>query len=273
MKRLLFAMLVFTMLAVTFFALPASGQEPDDIPTPPDWLRVYQFKQETFTFVRLRYNQVPQRVGGRFLRANSWQTDYPDAELQFGAHLAQVLPLNVTDPVILTITDERLPGHPFAYMVEPGRVELTDAEVPALRNYLQGGGFLMVDDFWGEAELASFMAQMKRVFPDRQSEKLALDHPIFHCVYELKVRPQVVSIHTFLQPGRETEFEGADPADYRAIFDDNKRMMVLICHNTDLADGWERQSVSPEYTREMSQKLALPMGTNIVFYALTQQAE
>ena len=69
----------------------------------------------------------------------------------------------------------------------------------ALRRYLLNGGFLMVDDFWGDDEWDNFYQQIKRVFPDREPEELPLEHEIFHCVYDLKEKPQVPSIHW---PGR-----------------------------------------------------------------------
>jgi hypothetical protein len=46
--------------------------------------------------------------------------------------------------------------------------------------------------------------------------------------------------------------------------------MAIFCHNTDLADGWEREDVSEYYFREFSLKKAYPMGINIVVRALTQ---
>jgi len=46
-------------------------------------------------------------------------------------------------------------------------------------------------------------------------------------------------------------------------------MMVIICHNTDLGDGWEREGEYEYYFREFSEKRAYPLGINIVFYAMT----
>ena len=85
----------------------------------------------------------------------------------------------------LALTDPELFDYPFIYIVEPGRLIFSDEEVEALRRYLHNGGFLMVDDFWGEEEWYNFYSQIRRVFPNRQPEELPLDHPIFHCVYDL----------------------------------------------------------------------------------------
>jgi hypothetical protein len=173
---------------------------------------------------------------------------------------------------VLRLTDPELFSHPFIYIVEPGALEFSDAEAKALQRYLLSGGFLMIDDFWGEAEYENLHAEMKRVFPDREPEELPLDHPIFHCVFDLKEKPQIPNFRT----GEESQFTGvtwerydAREPHYRAIFDDKRRMMVIICHNTDLGDGWEREGVYEYYFREFSEKKAYPLGINIIFYAMT----
>ena len=56
---------------------------------------------------------------------------------------------------------------------------------------------------------------------------------------------------------------------YRALYDDKGRIMVLVCQNTDLGDGWEREGEDEWYFREFSEKKAYPMGINIIFYAMT----
>ena len=81
-------------------------------------------------------------------------------------------------------------------------------------------------------------------FPNRNWQDLPDDHPIFSCVYQLEEPPQVPSIHHALgQRGSGVTWERYDAREvhYRAIFDDDGRMMVIICHNTDLGDGWERE--------------------------------
>ena len=133
---------------------------------------------------------------------------------------------------------------------------------------LISGGFLMVDDFWEEEEWRNFYNEIKRVFPDREPQELTLDHEIFHCVYDLKEKPQIPSIRHGMA-GRSYERRDAKVPHYRAILDDNGRMMAIICHNTDLGDGWEREGVDPYYFKEYSEKSAYPLGINIVVYAMT----
>lgn len=229
----------------------------------PVWENSEQFKSDVFTFVRIRYNSYGDYRGGK------WSTDFPDADLNFSYRLQQLTALEV-DPhgKILELTDEALFDYPFIYFAEPGRMWLSDDEVLALRRYCLNGGFAMVDDFWGEDEWEGFYENVKRVFPDREPVELPLEHEIFHCVYDLKKKPQIPSIHTWYG-GRTSERWDATEAHYRGVFDDEGRLMMIICHNTDLADGWEREGMDPGYFKEFSEKWSYPLGINIVTYAMT----
>ena len=231
----------------------------------PDWEVDPEFKSDLFTFVRVRYGGW----GGRRGRGG-WATDYPDSDLNFSFRLQQLTSLKVNpQPKVLELTDEELFDYPFIYLIEPGNLIFTEEEVVALRRYLLNGGFLMVDDFWGQDEWDNLANEMRRVFPDRQPQELPLEHPIFHCVYDLKEKPQVPSIHAWLGSGRSYEGWDAETPHYKALFDDHGRMMAIICHNTDLGDGWEREGENVDYFREYSEKKAYPMGINIVVYAMT----
>jgi len=126
----------------------------------------------------------------------------------------------------------------------------------------------MVDDFWGQDEWTTFYRQLKCVFPDREPEEIPLGHEIFHCVYDLEEKPQVPAINVAFS-GRTYERWDAQEPHYRALYDEKGRMMAIICHNTDLGDGWEREGVDPWYFKEFSEKYAYPLGINIVVYAMT----
>jgi hypothetical protein len=233
----------------------------------PLWDTDQQFKHDVFTFVRVEYGS---RYDGRGWRGGGkWRTDWPDSDLNFSYRLQELTSLQV-DPVgkTLRLTDEKLYDYPFLYLIEPGDLFFEDAEVEALRRYLVNGGFVMVDDFWGEAEWENFYWQIKRVFPDREPFELPLEHEIFHCVYDLKEKPQIPSIHAFWEGYRTERWDAQEPH-YRAIVDDAGRMMMIICHNTDLGDGWEREGMDSAYFREYSEKWAYPLGINIVMYAMT----
>lgn len=247
----------------------------------PDWELDPEFAREAFTFVRIRYSSgYGGRRGGRGYGGDyygrgggGWATDYPDSDLNFSWRLHQLTSLEVNpEPLVLELTDPRLVDYPFIYLIEPGRLVFDEDEVEALRKYLLNGGFLMVDDFWGEDEWYNFYREIKRVFPDREPVELPLSHPIFHAVFDLKEKPQIPSIDVAMagrSQGITWERPDAQEVHYKAIYDDKGRMMAIICHNTDLGDGWEREGENEWYFHEFSEKKAYPLGINIVFYAMT----
>ncbi len=244
----------------------------------PQWDVDSEFPTDCFTFVRIRYDSFSGRRGygrGRG-RGGGWATDYPDSDLNFSLRLQQLTSLKVApEPVVLELTDEQLFDYPFVYLIEPGALYFHDSEVIALRRYLLNGGFLMIDDFWGESEWQNLREQLRRVFPDQEPEQVPLSHEIFHCVYDLQEKPQIPSIDV-AQWGRDRGITWEPRYDsdtsiphYRAIRDHQDRIMVFICHNTDLGDGWERESENEWYFQEFSVKKAYPLGINIVTYAMT----
>ena len=270
-KVAVLGMLAVVALAITTLAIAQRGRgwnreiRPENVDRGgvPVWENDERFKRDVFTFVRIKYSSYGD------YRFGKWATDYPDSDLNFSFRLHELTSLDV-DPngKILELTDDALLDYPWAYLIEPGRMFLDEAEVEGMRRYLLNGGFIMVDDFWGEAEWENFREQLRRVFPDREPVELSLDHEIFHCVYDLKWKPQVPSIHAWMN-GFSTERPDAPEAHYRALYDDKGRMMMIICHNTDLGDGWEREGMDRGYFQEFSEKWSYPMGINIVTYAMT----
>ncbi len=242
----------------------------------PTWPVSKELPNDVFTFARLRYNS---HSGRRFSRGgwgfSKWMTDYPDADLNFAYRLQQLTSLQVNPRgAVVDIEAEQLRHHPFVYMIEPGNITLTDPEAQVLRDYMLNGGFILVDDFWGVEEWAVFYQAFKQMWPDREFEELPLEHEIFHIVFPLKVKPQIPSVGHAMAGRREgITFEwdkpGSETVHYRGVFDDKRRLMMLICWNTDLGDGWEEEGTDPWYFREFSEKYAYPLGINIVFYALT----
>jgi len=261
----------------------------------PMWENDERFKNDVFTFARVIYSSSRSYDndfggfggfggGGRRGRGGggrgggSWRVDYPQADLNFSFRLQQLTTMKVNpNPVALRLTDEELFDYPFLYMVEvgDGDIFLSEPEVVALRRYLLNGGFLMVDDFWGDYAWEVFYTQIKKVFPDREPQDLDIDHEIFRCVYKLKEFPQVPSFlstdESLLARGItwERRGPGCETPHFRALFDDKGRMMAIFCHNTDLGDGWEREGTSEFYFHNFSENKSYPMGINIVTYALT----
>ena len=260
------------LVALLSLLAPPIAQAQPTHPGPTEWSVNPAFKKDVFTFARVRYDSGYSGRRGRGWQRR-WQTDFPDAELNLSFRLQQMTSLKVNpEPVVVELTQPNLGDYPFLYIVEPGALVFSEEEVTALRRYLLNGGFLMIDDFWGEDEWENVQYELKRVFPDREIIDLPLEHPVFHCVFDLKEKPQIPSIHHALAmrgTGRTWERDDAKEVHYRAILDAKGRMMVIICQNTDLCDGWEREGESEWYFREFGEKKAFPMGINILFYAMT----
>ena len=236
--------------------------------TTPDWTNAPGFEKDVFTFARVIYkiNRGPNWLG--------WINDYPDSDLNLSFRLQQLTSMKV-DPNgrVLKLTSPDLFDYPFIFMAQPGHMELTDEEVPILRKYLRAGGVLMVDDFWGDREWQDFENEMKRVLPERSWVELPMDHPIFHCVFDLKNdknKLQVPTIH-FWQRGGITYRGSEDTRDFhvRAWLDDRQRIMVIALHNTDTGDGWEREGENVDYFHTFSETRAYPLAINVIFYVMT----
>ncbi|HOW68943.1 MAG TPA: DUF4159 domain-containing protein [Candidatus Paceibacterota bacterium] len=233
----------------------------------PQWQLPEGFNRDCFTFTRVQYTSRTGR------RSQVWDTDYRDADLNLSYRLHHTTAMKV-DPEgqVVSLTDPEMAHCPFLFMSGVGGLMLDDQEVRALRRHLNSGGFLLVDDFWGEAEWANFYREIKRVFPEREPIDLSLDHPIFHTVFDLREKPQIPNVFhamRFRETGITWERSDAREPHYRAIFDDHGRILVMICHNTDLGDGWEEESTDPYYFAEFSEPKAYPLGINILFFAMT----
>ena len=261
----------------TYFGVQ-DGQMPED---PRNWRggRFYNFPtwevsqdlpNDVFTFARLRYNS-----GTWMGQRAKWMIDYPDSELNFSYRLNELTSLEVNPKsAIVDIDAEQMRHYPFIYMIEPGDIWITDEEAAIMRDYMLNGGFIMVDDFWGAYEWKNFYRALKQIFPARDYVELEVDHPIFHLVFELEIKPQIPAVR-MAQMGREQGITyewnkpGSETPHYRAVHDDNGRICMMICFNTDLGDGWEEEGTDPWYFENFSEPYAYPLGINIVFYALT----
>lgn len=238
-----------------------------------------------FTFIRIEYDseggygEAEYDYDGRhWLR---WETDYPEADENF---IFRVSELTTIDPnpraETRRLTDPDLFEFPFIYMCDVGWMRLKEEEKAALRKYLNNGGFLWVDDFWGDAEWDQFEQEMRGVFPDRRWQVIPKTHPILKVVFPLEDCPQVPARDFALQgwkfdpPGIHKGDNGSfgatnvDKVHLRGWFDDKGELMVVCTHNTDLGDGFEREGFEEWYFETYS-KVSYAMGINILVYALS----
>ena len=203
--------------------------------------------------------------GGR--GGGSWATDYPKGDRQFLIVLKRLVRLNAYDwENAVPLSSPELRRFPIIYAVEVGRMALSDEEVEGLRSYLDAGGFLIVDDFWGTQEWAQFEFNIRRVFPDRPIVDLPLDHPLFSAYYDIEEILQVPNIRNGAGGWQTHERDGYVPY-VKGIMDDSGRLMVVINWNTDLGDAWE-WAESPLYPLEFS-TFAYEMGANMIVYGMS----
>jgi len=237
-----------------------------------NWKNPKGFEKDVFTFVRLRYE-----VGGRTGRYNPyrWAIDYPDADLNLSFRLQQMTSLRVNpDGRLLHATDPDLARYPFLYIVEPGALIITTDEAVALRKYLDNGGFILLDDFWGEAQWDNAEMAFRQILPNRRFVELPLSHALYSCVFKITAKGQVPNYQLGTMSehdpeGRTWERDDATEVHHRAILDDQGRIMVLALHNTDNGDGWEREGENDYFFRNFSEKISYPLGVNIVYYIMT----
>ena len=217
------------------------------------------------------YYQFEGRVWAR------WETDYPQAEHNFAKRLRQLTRLNPAAlPARRRLTDPDLGDFPLIFMSDVGYANFSAEDADALRDYLKNGGFLWADDFWGDAEWASLERFMKVVLPGNRWREVPIDHPIFHTVFEMDEMPQIPA-RSFAGRGLQTSEPpwvhrypagSLERATMRGYFDDHGRLMVIGTHNTDVADGWEREAYGQWYFERFSTK-SYRLGVNVYTYVLT----
>jgi hypothetical protein len=244
--------------------------------TPPKFPTASTFKG-SFHFCRVMFTSNRREKQG-------WSTDYPGADLNFSTRLAELTKVRVAmtldgeeeipDAVVVRLTDDALFQCPFTLMEDAGTAELSDEEVTRLRQYLLKGGFLLVSDYHGELAQAQFDAEIGRVLPHGAFPIIDLtppNHPLWHTMFEVTRLPQLASINTWRRTGGGTierwNIEEAPP-DARGIADSHGRLMVVMIHNTDVPDAWEREGEDADYFFRFSPE-AYAVGIDVMLYAMT----
>jgi hypothetical protein len=205
-----------------------------------------------FTFARISYT----RYGG-------WAADYPQMERNLTTILQEITAVrpHVTGSNVHTFDDPELLKYPIAYLSEPGYWFPSETEVLGLRDYLQKGGFLIVDDFHFPREWSVFETAMRRVVPDARIERLDLTHSIFDTFFRIDTL-EVPYPGRLGEQGLMGEFFGIYEGN-----DQRRRLTVVINYNIDIGDyvEWSGENLyNPHATNE-----AYKFMVNYVVYGLT----
>jgi hypothetical protein len=225
-------------------------------------------KRHSFAFTRAAYSGGGLGRGfGRRSGRSGWATDAPKADWQFLVVFRRLLGID-SYPCqhYVALDDPAIRHFPFLYALEVGSMNLSDEEVKNLREYLLAGGFLMIDDFWGDDEWAAFQYNIERVLPEYEIVELPLEHSIFKTFYEIKEILQVPNVGN-ARGGWTTSECGPCQPYALGILDDQGRVMVIINWNTDIGDAWE-WAEQPYYPLKYS-TFAYQMGVNFIVYSMS----
>ena len=241
----------------------------------PPRFATHALKDGQFHFCRLMYPSAYREAGGQ-----GWRTDYPGADTNFSIRLGELTKTAVSidgegDPeyfVVRSSGDDNIFHCPFVHIEDAGTAEFTDADVVQLREYLLKGGFMWSDDFWGSRAWAVWEQEIGRVLPPERFPivDIPVTHSMFQTIYNVKRIPQVPAISRWRNNGGETSERGLDSAvvNTRGIFDEKGRLMVLMTHNTDISDTWEREGEDVEYFYRFSPD-GYAVAINVMVYAMT----
>jgi hypothetical protein len=224
-----------------------------------------------FNFCRVMFSYSNMGDGG------GWLVDYPRADVNLSIRLSELTKTRISlDPtgepnhVVVRLTDPEIYQCPFIMMTEVGQAYFSPEDVTRLREYLLKGGFLWADDFWGSYAWEHFAAEISKVLPTAQYpiRDLPLDHPLFRSQFLVKRVPQIPSINHWFRYG-DTSERGSDSAvpHARGIADSSGNLLVLITHNTDFGDSWEREADDPSYFYQFSVE-GYAFGINVLLYAM-----
>jgi len=237
---------------------PGSPERPDSLPRG----------EQGFYWTRAIFSGplLNGLSNGQMITVPGWAADYPKSDEQLTIILNRLMNMDTAERANAVRLDDRgIRRFPMIYAAEVGLMDMTEAEIQGLRSYLEAGGFLMVDDFWGPRDMFFFSEQMRRVLPDREMKELPMDHPVFHQSYEIDSVEVVPNLDN-LRAGRLYE-RGATSSHVFGIHDDDGRLMVLANFNTDLGDAWE-WAESPDYPLTYS-TYASQIVVNAILYVMS----
>ena len=228
----------------------------------------------SFQFCRVVFRNGPYGDD----RSGSWEVDFPRADINLSIRLSELTKTRVgrddtgtPNHVLIRLTSPEMFNCPFIMMTEVGAADLSANEITHLREYLLKGGFLWADDFWGTDAWEWWEEVIGEVLPRSEYPivELTPNHPLFRAQFFVKETPQIANIghwssyHDGMERGSDSPH-----ADTRAIFDKHGNILVLMTHDSDFGDSFEREADDPTYFLENSIP-GYAFGINSLLYAMT----
>jgi len=203
---------------------------------------IQQSNQDEYRIARIQY-----RGGG------DWYND-PSSLTNLIRYARQHIPISLSDRYDdVPIGSRDIHKYPFAFMTGHGNLVVNQTEANNMRDYVDNGGFLYIDDDYGfDPYVREFL---EAAFPDEELIELPIDHPIYSQVFEFP--DGLPKIH---------EHDGLPPQGF-GIFR-NGRLAVFYTYETNLADGW---AYDVHDNPEAVTRNALRMGVNLLVYAFTSE--
>jgi hypothetical protein len=246
------------------------GEQGDPAEFAPD-----EQPDRNFVACRILYASVRREANGA-----GWRTDYPWGERHLMMRLSELTKTRISmsseripHSWLVRLTDDTLFDCPYLVASDVGTIGLSQEEADRLRLYLEKGGFLWVDDFWGDAAWEQWSQEFGKAMPPSEYPIVDVppDDPIFHTMFEVKKVPQITSIRFWRATGgRETSERGEESRvpHFRGIRDKHGRLMAVMTHNTDVADSWEREGEDPEFFYQFSPD-GYALGIDVLLYAMS----
>jgi len=252
LRRIAAALALCLLVSSVFAQLRLRDSAPD-----PDQPPAGEHKE--WTFARLAYD------GG--FDGSRWDVDFPRAEYHFSDAVRRLTRVDVQpDGYVISPDSDELFEYPWLYAVEVGSWGFSADQAARMREYLLRGGFLMVDDFHGEAEWSDFMVGMQEIFPEGEVVDVPAQDLLYSMPYPIKERVQVPGPR-YMNSGLTYERSDGVTPHWRGIRDDQGRWMVLISHNIDYGEGWE-QADNPAYPEDFTRQ-AYEVAIDYLLYTMT----
>ena len=186
-----------------------------------------------------------------------WSHNYPSSDENFNGFIQSATRIDVelASYRIVELGTDEVFEYPFAYVSEPGEMDLTEQEVRNLREFVDRGGFILVDDFDGDWQFEQFRSQVERAFPDKYFGPLPLEHGSYRINFDL---PDLERMSPYV-PGGEITYYG--------LFDDRGFLAIAAGHNNDLANFWDWYDEA--YSPLEPAADAFRLGVNFMIWAMT----